>query len=621
MVLPMYVVARGHYYLHTELHSFIMQTVFVAALEFGLSFLEASVQKDPSVARPKDQDFFTSSSSSSRGTTQGSKEEEHRQKLQAAYDFMGLSPEGVTQEQVKKRYKQLSLQYHPDRNGGSAESQAQMQKLNACLDIIEKDLLGVNDQDNHQHDEDHENEEDDESPMERYMRMREEMQKEVEAELARQQKAIDDFEANKQKMQETAAKRTKELGLDTQEGRERSHDKFANDVREAKSVHSNATKKQKVQEKPHNISDIDEDEPKACNQPQTKQGQREKPKYELMEYGETSDEVILALRMGTIPADIILEFLQKQLQEYFQEESQNMHFEGVKKTPRECRLEFLLQPRDDDMNTIMHYAAYFESLQVIQSLCQVALKDRQLASVLEHMNIHGETVISFAAFAEDSRLTAFLHAQEQLNDHIQKHTELLPALRAVPARISSMAKNFGLPTIISTCLLFIVPYTLCGLRLLTSLVALILVQTVGRATAKNVVDRYSNLVGMLWSFCGLWLLSRELMGLILEVVMVELLLILAPIVIAGVVSSRNRRRRGGVFGLVLLPLEIHAKLSEKIEPVLTKVFHLLTPKMLKTSQPAWILPYYLSLSIFMFLGAANFIHEIFGTKEEDYSFL
>ena len=321
-----------------------------------------------------------------------------------------------------------------------------------------------------------------------------------------------------------------------------------------------------------------------------------------------------------MPGEVVMELLQKQLQEYFQEEARNMHFEGIKKTPRECRLGFLLQARDDDMNTILHYAAYFESLQVIQSLCQVALKDRQLAPVLANTNLYGQTATSLAESASDNRVHVLLQSQEQLCDHMQKHTQILPALRAVPSRISSMIKKAGPSTIISSMLSFTILYLLCGLHLVTSVVALMLVQTVARATAKNVVNRYANHVGMLWSFCGLWILSRTIVNWILEVVMVELLLLLAPVVIAGVVSSKNRRRSGGVLGLLLLPLEVHAGVSEKIEPIFSKVFSLLTPKFLKGKYPAWVLPYYLSLSAMAFYGVSKTLDDAFGPKEFEFTY-
>ena len=273
-----------------------MQTVFVAALEFTLKSLEAAVEKDPSVAAPNDDDFFAQSSSSSSSSVPGSnnnvsKEEQRRKTLAAAYEFMGLTQGSTTEEQLKKRYKQLSLKYHPDRNGGSQESQANQQKLNACVDLIEKDLLGVTEEDEQNHEEhassSHHDGDEDESPMERYRRMREEMQKEMEAELARQQKALDDFEASKETMKQESAKRTKELGLDTMEGRQQAYDRFVKDVAARKQTDDDSHPKDSSAHKPTNsksMNDIDDDDVPKDNPSTSKKSPKKtaKPKYDLM---------------------------------------------------------------------------------------------------------------------------------------------------------------------------------------------------------------------------------------------------------------------------------------------------------------------------------------------------
>ena len=51
------------------------------------------------------------------------------------YEVLGVS-ETASQEDIKKAYRKLSLQYHPDRNGNSAESTAKFQSISAAYDII-----------------------------------------------------------------------------------------------------------------------------------------------------------------------------------------------------------------------------------------------------------------------------------------------------------------------------------------------------------------------------------------------------------------------------------------------------------------------------------------------------
>jgi DnaJ family protein B protein 4 len=51
------------------------------------------------------------------------------------YDVLGVS-ETASQEDIKKAYRKLSLQYHPDRNNNSPESTAKFQSISAAYDII-----------------------------------------------------------------------------------------------------------------------------------------------------------------------------------------------------------------------------------------------------------------------------------------------------------------------------------------------------------------------------------------------------------------------------------------------------------------------------------------------------
>ena len=51
------------------------------------------------------------------------------------YEVLGV-PETASQEEIKKAYRKLSLQYHPDRNANSAESTTKFQSISAAYDII-----------------------------------------------------------------------------------------------------------------------------------------------------------------------------------------------------------------------------------------------------------------------------------------------------------------------------------------------------------------------------------------------------------------------------------------------------------------------------------------------------
>ena len=55
--------------------------------------------------------------------------------MSSFYETLGLS-ETASQDEIKKAYRKLSLQYHPDRNNNSAESTTKFQNISAAYDII-----------------------------------------------------------------------------------------------------------------------------------------------------------------------------------------------------------------------------------------------------------------------------------------------------------------------------------------------------------------------------------------------------------------------------------------------------------------------------------------------------
>ena len=55
--------------------------------------------------------------------------------IQDPYKVLGLSP-GASDEEVKKAYRRLAMQYHPDRNPGDEAAARKMQEINAAYEQI-----------------------------------------------------------------------------------------------------------------------------------------------------------------------------------------------------------------------------------------------------------------------------------------------------------------------------------------------------------------------------------------------------------------------------------------------------------------------------------------------------
>jgi len=414
-----------------------MQRVFAVFVDATVNFLESSFKRDPRLSSSSPEDFF---SSSGNNNNDQKPEEEEDDKVKAAYQFMELDPP-VSPEELKKNYKKLSLRYHPDRNGGSKESQEKMQILNACMDLIERDITGVNndEDDNSQGG----NNTEDEDPRERYMRMRREMEEEMVREMKRQQEMREQFEANKIQQKKDCESRTKQLHLDTPQGREKASKNFTRKV--AKYIlHSRKPKKEDTA--PTSTTDMDDIDENDYQEEEKSQHESKietdgddddgtnnnnKPRNEIMDCN--ADDFVVALRMGM--PDIAIRLLQVRLKTYFQEAALNMHFDGVKKTQNQVRLDFLLLPLDLDGNSILHYAVYYESYQAIQIICQVALQDGNMDPVISQEDYHSQTPLYFAKIAVDESILPLVKSQIHTTELIKQRTKFLPALKAGGRRI------------------------------------------------------------------------------------------------------------------------------------------------------------------------------------------
>ncbi|UJF32221.1 J domain-containing protein [Paenibacillus hexagrammi] len=55
--------------------------------------------------------------------------------MKTSYDILGVSP-NASQEEIKKAYRKLAKQHHPDANGGSAESQQRFMEISEAYKAV-----------------------------------------------------------------------------------------------------------------------------------------------------------------------------------------------------------------------------------------------------------------------------------------------------------------------------------------------------------------------------------------------------------------------------------------------------------------------------------------------------
>ena len=54
---------------------------------------------------------------------------------ESLYDTLGVK-KGASADEIKKAYRKLARQYHPDRNPGDAAAEEQFKKISAAYDVL-----------------------------------------------------------------------------------------------------------------------------------------------------------------------------------------------------------------------------------------------------------------------------------------------------------------------------------------------------------------------------------------------------------------------------------------------------------------------------------------------------
>jgi hypothetical protein len=577
-----------------------MQWIFATLLELLIGLLELAFKRDPrfaesssSTGKDDDDDFY---SNNKNGPGDG-----NEKKLNQAYTFMELTPP-VTQEEVKKRYKKLSLKYHPDRNQGSEESHAQMTKLNACFDLIEQELQGpveenetAPENDSGYYNDDDDDTDDEEDYYERIRQQRkkfEKMKKQKEREMKEAEKRDrkqrkeqrKDFQNQKRRDQKECRLLRKACGLDTVRGRQAAHASFSRQVQKE----SSPSRSGSTADEPSSTTastdtamhDIDEhsspEESKTQQQesqttPSTKD--EEKPKNLIMEYN--SSDIMVALRMGM--TGIAMELLQEEFQKFAKERTLDARLTRKNINPKDLPYEFLARSLDDDQNALIHYAIYYEDYEMIRVLCEMALLDQSLDKVLYQANVHGETPLVYAKIAKERHILALVQAQITLAEQILARTQALPALKHAGQRLWGLVRHVDLATAFSSVLSFYIGYAIFQFYNVITLVGFLLTQLVTSSIELGPGDAHGILdVTVLMSYYVSCNTVAILFRRMLPYIGWELVILLGPIAMAACcgcccASKKRRQLCSPVAILLLVPvlmfsLLLATWLHEKITP-------------------------------------------------------
>ena len=346
--------------------------------------------------------------------------------LEAAYELFDIERTGATlvEEDIRRKWKELSRMHHPDRNNNSIQSKKMMQRINNCYEQIMEELdrqrkagrksSSSSDDDgsvsepaspasrkNRATQRSH-GEEDTSQPSsspkkkreklkQRKKWKREQRRKRQDEELEREMEIM-----RKQRLQvEQEILKTKNRiqhviqreGLDSPRGREIANENWERAIHEfeqqRKTQMENEEQRRKKNEENRSYKSPEHDVPyhdTYSTYHREENEEHQKPINLVMEC--CLDEIIVALRMGfiNVAIDIFQERLEEIMNEAIIDAMRNNDYEFHNKNPyhhqstdewmddaidstyiSQAAKAYLLRPLDDDNNTLLHYVVYYES--------------------------------------------------------------------------------------------------------------------------------------------------------------------------------------------------------------------------------------------------------------------
>ena len=521
-----------------------MQWIFATFINLILHFLEVSLKQSPP------------SSSNNNNPNTPPNDNHDDDDLQKAYKFLELDSTTTTTttvEQLSKQYKKLSLRYHPDRNGGTAESVALFQKLGACRDLILQSILSSSSNNNQNGNNDKQKDEDDNSRSEnnddddddddetdefvkelkrrqaaqrRYREMQKAQERAMQEEMQRQQELQKEFAQRVKAEQAKAEQQQQQSPLSEQQQPEASHAAFL----------AAAQQQQQQKEDQQQSSSSSSRRPKA------------KPRYEIME--QNTLEIVLALRWNM--PQVVLHVMNQELPTFAKQASQDLYFSGQKVTPQRIKCAYLTRPLDADGNTLLHYAVYFACHPVVNFIGTNAAREGFVPPILYAKNHFGDTALGLAqllcaAIDNNNDYKSVFLLLESYLERWQQHqarTTVLPALRAAGQRLITLARHdVSLIAVTDTALSLIMSVWVFRMNSGMSLVALFITNVVVSTNDDDEGGHKERIPGirafaMHVCFCGIYkCMYWTFVHWILRFIRWEWLLLVTPLVAVVLLSS------------------------------------------------------------------------------------
>jgi hypothetical protein len=475
------------------------QAFLISLIQFWVSMVEA----------------FVSSKTWSSSVPQSEREEDHTtaaatkdEKLQWAYTILELTPPVTNMDQVRSQWKKLSRRYHPDRNQGSEESHKKQQDINEAMDRIQQALEGGNGRNDDHDDDDTEHhhqqaDEDTQPPPRDYSyhyqsppppsqpnrhRAKDENQKARKKRKAERQKKrwqqeqeMKEYQRMHALRQEALKKQREELLARLQEELRKEQEQSIRISQEIDKIKRETSQLEDLEQRQASsrlfLNHVDRYRRRRGNQQQGRTNHAddhetndfllEKPKHYIME--SCTNKLVVAMRLGM--EDAAVHMLDDEINDFLHDvrtrpvhysrlliRLANAHGEvSTEQLVAEAINVVILKSLDEDDNTLMHYAVYWECAFMIRCLCDVANRSGLLEEVFYAKDLHGTVPMDLAWISKNPDIMGVLQTYESLlRDHRERSHLGLALIKAMKQLSESVRTKFDLVTVGNTILVYYV---------------------------------------------------------------------------------------------------------------------------------------------------------------------